>query len=151
MCLVSAENAGETENVLPGRAIAIVDFQILTGDTIESVVTHVEEKVADSAVKVESLPVGFATGPPPVSDTSGPAFEALAKAVQQTLATTAPMVVPYILAGRPIRATGPRRRRETYSASHHSLTKRTRCRARMERMNQSRWSRLPTARGPTAS
>ena len=89
-------NAGDTENVLPARARAIVNFQILTGDTIEAVVARVNRTIADSSVKVALLPEGFATSPSAVSDVTGPAFTAVAKAVQQTLGERPPLIVPFL-------------------------------------------------------
>ena len=38
--------AGDTENVLPTRARAIVDSQILTGETIEAVIARVKRTLA---------------------------------------------------------------------------------------------------------
>ena len=53
-------NAGNKDNVLPGRAEATVNFRILPGDTREGVMAHVQSavgKVVDMAhVKVEALP-----------------------------------------------------------------------------------------------
>lgn len=42
-------NAGNKENVLPGRAEATVNFRILPGDTKEGVLAHVHSHVADAA------------------------------------------------------------------------------------------------------
>jgi len=53
-------NAGNKENVLPGRADATVNFRILPGDTRDGVMAHVRStvgKVVDMAhVKAEALP-----------------------------------------------------------------------------------------------
>ncbi|MDE2297248.1 MAG: M20 family peptidase, partial [Burkholderiales bacterium] len=50
-------NAGNVENVLPGRAQATVNFRLLPGDTSDAVVAHVNEVVANPAVKIEKMPV----------------------------------------------------------------------------------------------
>ena len=50
-------NAGNAENVLPGRAQATVNFRLLPGDTSDAVVAHVNQVVANPAVKIEKLPV----------------------------------------------------------------------------------------------
>ena len=42
-------NAGNKENVLPGRAEATVNFRILPGDTKEGVLAHMPSHVADAA------------------------------------------------------------------------------------------------------
>lgn len=52
-------NAGNKENVLPGRAEAIVNFRILPGDTIESVTAHVKRAVSDERIEIAPLGTGF--------------------------------------------------------------------------------------------
>jgi carboxypeptidase PM20D1 len=89
-------NAGEVENVLPANARALVNLQLLTGDSIEAVVARVKKTIADPAIEVRPLPVGFATDPSPVSDVSGPAFAVLARTARQTLGETAPLIVPFL-------------------------------------------------------
>ncbi len=89
-------NAGDVENVLPAKARALVNFQILMGDSIETVVARVKRTVADSAIEVQPLPVGFATDPSPVSDVSGPAFAVLARTARQTLGETSLLIVPFL-------------------------------------------------------
>ena len=89
-------NAGDVENVLPARARAIVNLQILTGESIETVVARVRKTIADPTIDVHPLPVGFATDPSSVSDASGPAFAALARAARQTLGENSPSIVPFL-------------------------------------------------------
>ena len=48
-------NAGNKENVLPGRAEAVVNFRILPGDTAESVTAHVKRAIADERIEVKPL------------------------------------------------------------------------------------------------
>lgn len=50
-------NAGNAENVLPGRAQATVNFRLLPGDTSDAVVAHVTQVVANPAIKIEKMPV----------------------------------------------------------------------------------------------
>lgn len=52
-------SAGNKENVLPGRAEALVNFRILPGDTVESVTAHVKRAVADERIEVAPLSAGF--------------------------------------------------------------------------------------------
>ena len=89
-------HAGTTENMLPSEARAIVNFQILSGDTTTSVLEHVKKVIADPGVHLRSAPAGFYSEPSIVSDTSGPAFAALAKSIRQTLGATPPLVVPFL-------------------------------------------------------
>jgi carboxypeptidase PM20D1 len=88
--------AGDTENVIPGEARAIVNFQILTGDSVEGVAERVRQTIADPAVEVEPGPGGLVAPPSPVSDVSGAAFVVLARAVRQTLGEPPPLVVPFL-------------------------------------------------------
>jgi carboxypeptidase PM20D1 len=50
-------NAGQAENVLPGRATALVNFRLLPGDTSDAVVEHVVKTVANPSIRIERLPV----------------------------------------------------------------------------------------------
>ena len=46
-------DAGNADNVLPGRANATVNFRLLPGDTSDAVVAHVAQVVANPAIKIE--------------------------------------------------------------------------------------------------
>jgi carboxypeptidase PM20D1 len=50
--------AGNTENVLPSEAKAVVNFQILPGDTVDGVLERVKAVIADPTVGVRLLPTG---------------------------------------------------------------------------------------------
>ncbi len=45
-------NAGNADNVLPGRANATVNFRLLPGDTSDEVVRHVTETIANPAIRI---------------------------------------------------------------------------------------------------
>jgi carboxypeptidase PM20D1 len=81
------------ENVLPIRAVAIVNFRIIPGETPESVLDHVRKVVNDSAVHVTV--VGVATPPSPVSSTTSAAYGILARDIMvlEPDATVAPSLV----------------------------------------------------------
>ena len=55
--------AGNKDNVLPGRAEAVVNFRILPGDTPESIEAHVRKVVADDRVRVERFDEAFPASP----------------------------------------------------------------------------------------
>jgi carboxypeptidase PM20D1 len=60
--------AGVKENVLPTRGRAVVNFRIMPGDSVASVVEHARKAVNDP--RVEILPLaGFGSEPSPVSPT----------------------------------------------------------------------------------
>jgi carboxypeptidase PM20D1 len=46
-------NAGQVDNVLPGRATALVNFRLLPGDASDAVVDHVVRTIANPSIKVE--------------------------------------------------------------------------------------------------
>ncbi len=52
-------NAGNKENVLPGKAEAVVNFRILPGDTSASVLAFARKAVADERVDVQLLGTPF--------------------------------------------------------------------------------------------
>jgi carboxypeptidase PM20D1 len=74
-------NAGNKENVLPGRADALVNFRILPGDTAESIVAHVKRAVADEAVEV--APIGTAFPASRLSAVDVPAYRSVERAIRE--------------------------------------------------------------------
>jgi carboxypeptidase PM20D1 len=74
-------NAGNKENVLPGRADAVVNFRILPGDTVEGVVAHVKRVVADERVKVEKLAEGGEASP--VSSMASDGYRHIERAIRE--------------------------------------------------------------------
>jgi carboxypeptidase PM20D1 len=70
-CAATIVQAGAKSNVIPASARAVVNCRILPGDTIASVVTHLQRVIADSRVNVKARDTE--TGLPPVSafDTPG--------------------------------------------------------------------------------
>jgi carboxypeptidase PM20D1 len=86
---------GVKENVLPSRARAVVNFRILQGDTIESVLRHVRKTVGPD-VKV-AVTGSFPIDPSPESSVRAPEFGVL----QHTIAQVFPgvLVSPNLLSG----------------------------------------------------
>ncbi len=74
-------NAGERDNVLPGRAEAQVNFRVQPGVTSDDVVKHTLLAVGESPIKVEKKP-GFAE-PSKVARTDAPGYQAIAKTLRQ--------------------------------------------------------------------
>ncbi len=74
-------NAGNKENVLPGRAEALVNFRILPGDSSDSVLAHVKQAIADE--KVEVTKVGVSFEPSPLSAADGAAYRTVERAVRE--------------------------------------------------------------------
>lgn len=78
---VTMIEGGVKANVLPQRARAVVNFRILTGDTVASVLDHVRTVVGeDLAVRV--LESGFTGDPAPASDTGAVAYRLIAETIE---------------------------------------------------------------------
>lgn len=88
-------DGGVKENILPTTARAVVNFRILPGDTVDSVVAHVLHAVDDPAVDIRVL--GEGNNPSPVSDPSAPAFTRVARAIRSTFPGT--VVTPFLTLG----------------------------------------------------
>ncbi len=86
-------NAGNKENVLPGRAEAIVNFRLLPGETEDSVVARVKSVIADDRIKVTPLPGN--TNPPPMTSTSTPSYQAVNRTIREIFPDV--LVVPGLM------------------------------------------------------
>jgi carboxypeptidase PM20D1 len=74
-------NAGNKENVLPGKADATVNFRLLPGDTEASVLDHIRSTIANEKIKV--TPHDGNTDPPPVSRTDSESYRALNRTIRE--------------------------------------------------------------------
>src|SRR5262245_18158234 len=88
-------SAGVNENILPATARAVVNFRILPGDTVQTVVDHVRRTIDDPSVTVTIL--GQGDEPSPLSDPEDPAFTRLARAIRATFPGT--VVSPFLSLG----------------------------------------------------
>jgi carboxypeptidase PM20D1 len=84
--------AGVKENALPTQAQAIVNFRLLSGDSISGVTARIKEVVDDPRVTIKQLPVQMEASP--LSPADGDAF----KLVQRTIRQIAPeaIVAPFL-------------------------------------------------------
>ncbi|MFQ6019099.1 MAG: M20 family peptidase [Kiloniellaceae bacterium] len=87
--------AGVKENVLPSEAKGLVNFRILPGDSILSVMEHVRDRIDDADVTVRQIG-SEPSEPSPVSNIDSASFAALRKTVHQVYpdAVVAPGLVP---------------------------------------------------------
>lgn len=74
-------NAGNKENVLPGKADATVNFRLLPGDTEASMLDHVRNAIGNDKIKV--TPHAGNTDPPPVSKTDSDSYRALNRTIRE--------------------------------------------------------------------
>jgi len=87
---------GVTDNVLPAKALAVVNCRLLPGDTRASLLEHYRKAIADEAVQI-TLPADTSWEPSPVSPTSSPVFESLSRTIRQVFPDT--LVAPYLVSG----------------------------------------------------
>ena len=86
--------AGTKDNVLPSHARAVINFRILPGDTVASVVEHVKRAVDDSRVEVKT--VGrFSAEPSAVSSTDSESFRTLERTIRSVVPDA--IVAPYLV------------------------------------------------------
>jgi carboxypeptidase PM20D1 len=88
--------AGVKENVLPSSARALVNFRILPGDSVASVVEHVRRTVHDSRISVEPLAETM-SNPSGVTSVNGEPFQLLARTIRQVV--PAAVVTPWLVVG----------------------------------------------------
>jgi carboxypeptidase PM20D1 len=86
--------AGTKDNVLPSHARAVVNFRVLPGDSVATVVDHVRRVVDDARVQVRKIG-RFSAEPSPVSSTDSESFRTL----QRTIRSVVPdvLVAPYLV------------------------------------------------------
>ncbi|MBI2836822.1 MAG: M20 family peptidase [Acidobacteria bacterium] len=87
--------AGSKENVLPLKARAVVNFRILPGDTIASVMDHVRKTVRDDRVRIAA--VGAGSEPSPIAPVDSPDFQTLARTIREVYPGT--IVAPDLAVG----------------------------------------------------
>jgi carboxypeptidase PM20D1 len=74
-------NSGVQENVLPTRAVAVLNLRILPGETIAGTIEHVRKAIDDPKVQLTPLPVRVE--PSSVSDTQAQSFKLLHRTIRQ--------------------------------------------------------------------
>jgi len=74
--------AGNKDNVLPGRAEAVVNFRVLPGDSLASVEAHIRKTIANDAIAIKQYPGN--SEPSPVSPVDSIGYRTIAQSVRQT-------------------------------------------------------------------
>jgi carboxypeptidase PM20D1 len=86
--------AGTKDNVLPSYARAVINFRILPGDTVATVLEHVRRAIDDSRVEVRT--VGhFSAEPSAVSSTDSETFQMLERTIRSVVPDA--IVAPYLV------------------------------------------------------
>jgi len=92
---VTRFDAGVADNVVASRARALVNFRLLPGDSVDDVITHVNDVIDDPGIEVRCA--GECREATAQSDTGGEAF-ALIQRVLQSVYPDA-VVAPYLVIG----------------------------------------------------
>jgi len=89
-------SGGSKDNVLPPEATVSINFRILPGDTIQGVLDHIKQVVADERIVIEPN-LETAVEASKVSTSSGASFDLIARSAREV----APSVVttPYLVLG----------------------------------------------------
>jgi carboxypeptidase PM20D1 len=88
--------AGVKENVLPSTARALVNFRVLPGDSVGSVVEHVRQVVRDSRISVQPLGETL-SNPSGVTSVDAEPFQLLARTIRQVIPGV--VVTPWLVVG----------------------------------------------------
>ena len=94
---VTMVQGGVKENALPATAQALVNFRILPGDSVQSVLEHVRRAVGDPRVRVEVSDTHLALEPSQESRVDSEAFALLARTIRETNPDT--VVAPNLVLG----------------------------------------------------
>jgi carboxypeptidase PM20D1 len=84
--------AGDKENVLPARAQAVINFRLISGDTIEAVIARVRQVIDDGRVQITPLPDH--TEPSAISSVDADGFKVLHRTVSQVVPQA--IVAPFL-------------------------------------------------------
>jgi carboxypeptidase PM20D1 len=89
-------SSGLKSNVLPGSATAIINFRLLQGDTIDSVVSHVQTVIDNPNIDV-AVKGDISREASPVSDHQSRAFQLIEQSIKQVIPAT--LVAPNLMTG----------------------------------------------------
>ena len=88
-------NAGNADNVLPGRANATVNFRLLPGDSSDQVIDHVTQVVANPSIRIDKSPVLAEASK--LASTDAPGYRLIHKTLRQLHADV--VVAPGLMLG----------------------------------------------------
>lgn len=90
-CFTTLEG-GPVFNVMPSAARAGINIRILTGDTVENVLSRLKKRINNTAVEIS---VAYGNDPSPVSDINTNAWKSVSSAVSETWPQAIPS--PYLM------------------------------------------------------
>ena len=87
--------AGVKDNVLPIDASATINFRILPGETVQTVIEHVRDAISNDKIQIQ--PLTNQSNPSPISDTESPSFLLLNRTIRSIFPDA--IVSPYLVMG----------------------------------------------------
>lgn len=94
---VTMIEGGVKENVLPPFASTVVNFRILQGETIQSVMERVKQVINDDRVTITNM--SASNEPTPTSSSTGPEYKLIEKTIRETWGTPDLIVTPFLNVG----------------------------------------------------
>lgn len=88
-------NAGNKDNVLPGRAEAVVNFRLLPGDSRAGITDAVQRRINNPQIQLSALP--GSSEPSRVASTQSPGYQAVQRTVRELFPGT--LVAPGLMLG----------------------------------------------------
>ncbi len=85
------------DNILPQRATAVVNFRIMPGESVQTVIAQVHRVIDNPEIQLR--PAGYYGNPSPVSDTASGTYRMIASTIRQISADTHLVVVPFLVVG----------------------------------------------------
>lgn len=89
---VTTLQGSPAHNVIASRATAGVNLRIMVGDSVASVVAHIRRTVRDRSIRLDVLD---ANEPSPVSPSEGPAYDLVARTIEEVFPDA--VVTPYVM------------------------------------------------------
>lgn len=86
--------AGTKDNVLPSYARAVINFRILPGDTVASVLEHVKRAIDDPRVEIKTAG-RFSAEPSAMSNSDSESFRTLERTIRSVVPDA--IVAPYLV------------------------------------------------------
>ncbi len=96
-CVPTIISGGEKENVVPSLAYVLINFRILPGDTISTVVEHTKKVIDDPAITVSIYKGSFDTNPSPISSINSFGFNIIRNTIREIFKGT--IVTPGLVVG----------------------------------------------------
>jgi carboxypeptidase PM20D1 len=90
-------SGGVQDNILPVQATGVVNFRIMPGETVASVIDYVKATIDRPEIRIQ--PVGYHGDPSPVSDIRSQSYQLLQRTILEVATEEELVVAPYLVVG----------------------------------------------------